>query len=148
MEKNDITIVILISGHINYKKNKVEKRGVRLKPKYFLLHDVLVSAAFLTNSSNSLVELKNGETYNGHLVSCDSWTNINLRDFIYTSKRMPKCYIRGNTIKYLRIADEVIGMLKEEAQAKSRNPAKMSKSSRCISTDKKSLKYNKTKTQI
>ena len=26
-----------------------------------------------------LVELKNGETYNGHLVSCDNWMNINLR---------------------------------------------------------------------
>ncbi|SPP81609.1 blast:U6 snRNA-associated Sm-like protein LSm4 [Drosophila guanche] len=33
-----------------------------------------------------LVELKNGETYNGHLVSCDSWMNINLRDVICTSK--------------------------------------------------------------
>ena len=27
-----------------------------------------------------LVELKNGETYNGHLVSCDNWMNINLRE--------------------------------------------------------------------
>ncbi|KAG7255924.1 hypothetical protein CRUP_023947 [Coryphaenoides rupestris] len=27
-----------------------------------------------------LVEWKNGETYNGHLVSCDNWMNINLRE--------------------------------------------------------------------
>ncbi|XP_055382053.1 uncharacterized protein LOC129612471 [Condylostylus longicornis] len=78
-----------------------------------------------------LVELKNGETYNGHLVSCDTWMNINLRDVICTSKdgdrfwRMPECYIRGSTIKYLRIPDEVIDMVKEDAQVKSRNRTDM-----------------------
>ncbi|EDW28367.1 GL19160 [Drosophila persimilis] len=80
-----------------------------------------------------LVELKNGETYNGHLVSCDSWMNINLRDVICTSKdgdrfwRMPECYIRGSTIKYLRIPDEVIDMVKEDAQSKSRNRTELNK---------------------
>ena len=60
-----------------------------------------------------LVELKNGETYNGHLVSCDNWMNINLREVICTSRdgdrfwRMSECYVRGSTIKYLRIPDEV-----------------------------------------
>lgn len=34
--------------------------------------------------------------------------------------RMPECYIRGSTIKYLRIPDEVIDMVKEEAGAKGR----------------------------
>ncbi|XP_049643698.1 U6 snRNA-associated Sm-like protein LSm4 [Suncus etruscus] len=73
-----------------------------------------------------LVELKNGETYNGHLVSCDNWMNINLREVICTSRdgdkfwRMPECYIRGSTIKYLRIPDEIIDMVKEEAVAKGR----------------------------
>jgi len=33
-----------------------------------------------------LVELKNGETYNGHLVNCDNWMNVNLRDVICTSR--------------------------------------------------------------
>ncbi|MGH0168747.1 UNVERIFIED_CONTAM: hypothetical protein FKN15_055241 [Acipenser sinensis] len=37
----------------------------------------------------TLVELKNGETYNGHLVSCDNWMNINLREVICTSRRVP-----------------------------------------------------------
>ncbi|XP_055595606.1 uncharacterized protein LOC129747988 [Uranotaenia lowii] len=80
-----------------------------------------------------LVELKNGETYNGHLVSCDTWMNINLREVICTSKdgdkfwRMPECYIRGSTIKYLRIPDEVIDMVKEDVQAKSRNRPELSK---------------------
>ncbi|BFY99725.1 hypothetical protein BsWGS_02765 [Bradybaena similaris] len=73
-----------------------------------------------------LVELKNGETYNGHLVSCDNWMNINLREVICTSRdgdrfwKMPECYIRGSTIKYLRIPDEVIDMVKEEVIQKSK----------------------------
>jgi hypothetical protein len=33
---------------------------------------------------------------------------------------MPECYIRGSTIKYLRIPDEVIDMVKDEAVAKGR----------------------------
>nr|GEZ43775.1 probable U6 snRNA-associated Sm-like protein LSm4 [Tanacetum cinerariifolium] len=41
-----------------------------------------------------LVELKNEETYNGHLVNCDTWMNIHLREVICTSK-------------YLRVPDEV-----------------------------------------
>ncbi|XP_078741977.1 U6 snRNA-associated Sm-like protein LSm4 [Lampetra fluviatilis] len=67
-----------------------------------------------------LVELKNGETYNGHLVSCDNWMNINLREVICTSRdgdrfwKMPECFVRGSTIKYLRIPDEVIDMVREE----------------------------------
>ena len=71
-----------------------------------------------------LVELKNGETYNGHLVSCDNWMNINLREVICTSRdgdrfwKMNECYIRGSTIKYLRIPDEVIEMVKEEVVSK------------------------------
>ena len=38
-----------------------------------------------------LVELKNGETYNGHLVSCDNWMNINLREVICTSRVSGLC---------------------------------------------------------
>ena len=73
-----------------------------------------------------LVELKNGETYNGHLVNCDNWMNIHLRDVICTSRdgdrfwRMPECFIRGSVVKYLRIPDEVIEMVKEEAAVKPR----------------------------
>ncbi|XP_046403031.1 U6 snRNA-associated Sm-like protein LSm4 [Ischnura elegans] len=73
-----------------------------------------------------LVELKSGETYNGHLVTCDNWMNIMLREVICTSRegdkfwRMPECYVRGSTIKYLRIPDEVIDMVKEEVASKAR----------------------------
>jgi U6 snRNA-associated Sm-like protein LSm4 len=73
-----------------------------------------------------LVELKNGETYNGHLSSCDNYMNIYLRDVICTSRdgdkfwRLPECYIRGSTIKYLRIPDEVVDLVKEEIETNKR----------------------------
>lgn len=38
---------------------------------------------------------------------------------------MPECYIRGSTIKYLRIPDEVIDMVKEDAQMKARTRQEM-----------------------
>lgn len=69
-----------------------------------------------------LVELKNGETYNGHLVACDNWMNIHLREVICTSRdgdrfwRIPEAYVRGSTIKYLRIPDEVLDMVKDEVK--------------------------------
>ena len=43
-----------------------------------------------------------------------------MREVICTSRdgdrfwSLPECYIRGNTIKYLRIPDEVIDMVQEE----------------------------------
>nr|VZI06301.1 unnamed protein product [Spirometra erinaceieuropaei] len=69
-----------------------------------------------------LVELKSGDTYNGHLVACDDWMNIHLKEVICTSKdgdrfwKMPECYIRGGIIKYLRIPDDVIDKVKEDMQ--------------------------------
>jgi U6 snRNA-associated Sm-like protein LSm4 len=68
-----------------------------------------------------LVELKNGETYNGHLANCDAWMNIYLTQVICTSRdgdrfwKMPECFIRGSTIKFLRIPDEVIDNFKEDS---------------------------------
>ena len=38
---------------------------------------------------------------------------------------MPECYIRGSTIKYLRIPDEVIDMVKEEVIQKHRGRGDM-----------------------
>ncbi|KAL1542645.1 putative U6 snRNA-associated Sm-like protein LSm4 [Salvia divinorum] len=51
--------------------------------------------------------------------------NIHLREVICTSKdgdrfwRMPECYVRGNTIKYLRVPDEVIDKVQEETKSRS-----------------------------
>ncbi|KAK7897166.1 hypothetical protein LTR67_005055 [Exophiala xenobiotica] len=49
-----------------------------------------------------LVELKNGETLNGHLVNCDTWMNLTLKEVVQTSPegdrfwRLPEVYVRGN----------------------------------------------------
>ncbi|KAI8060079.1 hypothetical protein BC940DRAFT_312924 [Gongronella butleri] len=67
-----------------------------------------------------LVELKNGETFNGHLVNCDNWMNLTLREVIQTSPdgdrfwRLSECYVRGNTIKYLNVPEEIVDMVKED----------------------------------
>ena len=87
-----------------------------IKDRYQTINFTMLPLSLLRTAQNHpmLVELKNGETYNGHLVSCDNWMNINLREVICTSRdgdrfwRMSECYVRGSTIKYLRIPDEVI----------------------------------------
>uniref|UniRef100_A0A7S3K442 U6 snRNA-associated Sm-like protein LSm4 n=1 Tax=Aureoumbra lagunensis TaxID=44058 RepID=A0A7S3K442_9STRA len=77
----------------------------------------LLSAA---KGNPMLIELKNGDTYNGRLVSSDSWMNINLQDVICTSREgdrfweLKECYIRGSAIKYLRIPDEVLDAAQED----------------------------------
>merc|ERR1719379_1834418 len=67
-----------------------------------------------------MVELKNGETYSGVLANCDGFINLHMRDIVCTSRdgekfwKIPECYVRGNSIKYLRLPDEVIDMVKDE----------------------------------
>jgi len=52
-----------------------------------------------------LVELKNGETLNGHLVQCDNWMNLTLKEVVQTSPegdrffRLPEVYVRGNNVR-------------------------------------------------
>ncbi|XP_055354006.1 probable U6 snRNA-associated Sm-like protein LSm4 [Paramacrobiotus metropolitanus] len=74
-----------------------------------------------------LVELKNGETYNGQLANVDNWMNLNLKDVICTSKdgerfwKIAECYVRGSSVKYMRVPDEVAELVKADmARNKSR----------------------------
>lgn len=52
-----------------------------------------------------LVELKDGETLNGHLVSCDTWMNLVLKEVVQTSPegdkffRLSEVYVRGNNVR-------------------------------------------------
>lgn len=74
------------------------------------------------NGQPMLVELKSGETINGHLVNCDSWMNLLLKEVVLTSSdgesftQIPEYYVRGNLIKYLRIPDELIDKINEQNQ--------------------------------
>ncbi|KAN0125788.1 Sm-like ribonucleoprotein [Russula decolorans] len=76
-----------------------------------------------------LVELKNGETFNGHLVNCDNFMNITLREVYQTSAdgdrfwKVKECYIRGSTIKYLRVPDALLDVVKDE-QTRAREAGK------------------------
>ncbi|KAM0746272.1 Sm-like ribonucleoprotein [Meredithblackwellia eburnea MCA 4105] len=51
-----------------------------------------------------LVELKNGETFNGHLVGCDNFMNLTLKEVYQTSAdgekfwKLAECYVRGNNL--------------------------------------------------
>ena len=57
--------------------------------------------------ARQLVELKNGETFNGHLVNCDNFMNITLREVYQTSAegdkfwKLKECYIRGSTVSVM-----------------------------------------------
>ncbi|CAG8952071.1 hypothetical protein HYFRA_00000809 [Hymenoscyphus fraxineus] len=73
-----------------------------------------------------LVELKNGETLNGHLVTCDTWMNLTLKEVVQTSpviippssirQRDGDKFFRLPEIKYLRVPDEIIDLVKEQQQ--------------------------------
>jgi len=84
---------------------------------------------FLIFSYFKIIELKNGETYNGTLAKSDGFMNMQLKDVIITSPvflhiklnkdgdkfwNMPECFIRGNSIKYLRIQDDVLAQAEED----------------------------------
>ncbi|KAL2206569.1 Sm-like ribonucleoprotein [Sarocladium strictum] len=66
-----------------------------------------------------LVELKNGETLNGHLITCDTWMNLTLKEVVQTSPdgdkfvRLPEVYVKGNNIKYLTVPEEIIDVVTE-----------------------------------
>ena len=59
-----------------------------------------------------MVELKNGETFNGHLVNCDNFMNITLREVYQTSAegdkfwKLKECYIRGSTVRQLSLVSQ------------------------------------------
>merc|ERR1719401_1303199 len=83
---------------------------------------MVLPMALLRTAQNQpmMVELKNGETYSGVIASCDGFMNLHMRDIVCTSRdgerfwKIPECYVRGNSIKYLRLPDEVIDMVKDE----------------------------------
>lgn len=100
-----------------------------------------------------LVELKNGETLNGHLINCDNWMNLTLKEVVQTNPegdrffRLPEVYVRGNNvrsswlkeygtsrmlilfffflqIKYLRVPEEILEIIKEQQQQQAQNRAR------------------------
>ncbi len=60
-----------------------------------------------------LVEIKNGETFNGTLSNCDVWMNLHLVEVVQTAAdgerffNIAEAFIRGSTVKYIRLPEEV-----------------------------------------
>ena len=61
-----------------------------------------------------LVELKNGETLNGHLVNCDTWMNLTLKEVVQTSPegdrffRLAEAYVRGNNVRLVQAEVDIL----------------------------------------
>jgi U6 snRNA-associated Sm-like protein LSm4 len=80
--------------HIIYKTNQTN-------------HHAMLPLGLLTAAQGQpiLVELKNGETLNGHLVNCDTWMNLTLKEVVQTSPegdrffRLAEAYVRGNNVR-------------------------------------------------
>ena len=95
-----------------------------------------------------MVEIKNGETYNGVLVNCDVWMNLHLRDVICTSSNADKfwkikeCFIRGNTIKYLRVPEEIAEKVRIHAEKKRQRNFNQSEPTKKPFMNKKQSKRN------
>jgi len=70
------------------------------------------------------IELKNGETYNGNLVNIDGYMNLNLKEVICTSRdgekfwKMPNVYVRGLSIKYVRLRPDILNAVTDDGSAK------------------------------
>lgn len=84
------------------------------------IHKLPLSLLKSSTSLPLLVELKSGTTYNGRLLSCDTYMNLNLADVVCTSKdgdqfwKLNECYVRGSSIKYLRLPEEAVERVDEE----------------------------------
>lgn len=78
------------------------------------------NAGMGASDEEQLVETKNGETFNGHLEQCDTWMNLHLKEVVCTSRNgdrfwhMPEAFVRGTTIKYVRVPDEMLAKAEEE----------------------------------
>lgn len=65
----------------------------------------------LTSAQGSpiLVELKDGETLNGHLVTCDTWMNLILTNVVQTNAdgerffKLQQVYVRGNNVCWMPV---------------------------------------------
>jgi U6 snRNA-associated Sm-like protein LSm4 len=83
---------------------------------------MVLPLSLLKSSQNQqmLIELKNGDTYIGEMVGCDSWMNVHLKDSIFTSKdgdkfvKIKEIFIRGPTIKLMHIPEEVMSAVNDE----------------------------------
>ena len=81
-----IVTLILTEGGTKPSNGKFKELLIDISSLSPLLGSKKLRSLIVSLPSLQLVELKNGETYNGHLVNCDNWMNIQLREVICTSR--------------------------------------------------------------
>lgn len=81
----------------------------------------------LLNAAQGLevnVECKSGRKYTGKVQACDLFMNVTLENVTLTSahpdgpKTFPELYLRGYSIKYVKIPDQLLNSIVEERLAK------------------------------
>jgi U6 snRNA-associated Sm-like protein LSm4 len=80
------------------------------------IHSIMLPLGLLTAAQGQpiLVELKNGETLNGHLVNCDTWMNLTLKEVVQTSPegdrffRLAEAYVRGNNVRLVQAEVDIL----------------------------------------
>lgn len=100
-----------------------------------------------------MVELKNGESFNGHLVDCDTFMNITLREVYQTSAesdrfwKLKEVYIRGSTVGSTPLISRVSihPTLVDQVSASPTEPSRSSERRTVASTRSRKREYRWSK---
>lgn len=120
-----------VAATISAERRTRQTDGTSSLPHFLLSSPPLGSLHLFTHPSPSfsvflapqLVELKNGETYNGHMIACDNFMNVTLRDVILTAPegdkfhQMKEVYLKGNVVSAFLFFRCVSGMRKVAGDA-------------------------------
>jgi small nuclear ribonucleoprotein (snRNP)-like protein len=99
--------VVVVSKLLGIRACCKQERNNIIYQKNQTNHHAMLPLGLLTAAQGQpiLVELKNGETLNGHLVNCDTWMNLTLKEVVQTSPegdrffRLAEAYVRGNNVR-------------------------------------------------
>jgi U6 snRNA-associated Sm-like protein LSm4 len=82
-----------------------------------------------------MADLKNGSTVNGTLIEIDRFMNLKFENAVITSKdgdtfhKAQEYYVRGNSIKYVRIPDSALvkatSLVKKKIKASKLKPSNL-----------------------
>lgn len=75
----------MVSFPFKKKKVNVSRKGMPNMGNELGLKQLPLGLLNAAQGHPMLVELKSGETLNGHLVLCDTWMNLTLREVVQTS---------------------------------------------------------------
>lgn len=62
----------------------------------------------ISKNQNITVEMKNDETYQGILLSCDLYMNLHLKKVSSDQKNFKEVFLRGNSVKKIKLNKKVL----------------------------------------